>query len=90
MNRKRFGAESNLIAESRNKKVQPYRGVMCPARATARPAAGIPPHASRTDDTTFAEQAKMVIRALSAGSLCRLSKERVENGQARRFRRSAW
>ena len=27
MNRKRFGAESYLIAGSRNKKVQPYRGV---------------------------------------------------------------
>ena len=27
MNRKRFGAESNLIVGSRNKKVQPYRGV---------------------------------------------------------------
>jgi hypothetical protein len=29
-------------------------------------------------------------RALSSGSLCRMSKERAENGQAWRFRRSAW
>ncbi len=31
-----------------------------------------------------------LLRALSAGSLCRLSKERAEDGQAWRFRRSAW
>ena len=29
-------------------------------------------------------------RALGAGSLCRMSKERAEDGQAGRFRRSAW
>ncbi len=92
VNRQRFGAESNLIAGSRNKKLTASiarRG--CALRwATARPAAGIPPHASRADDTTFDEQAKRVVRALSAGSLCRLSKGRTENGQAGRFRRSAW
>lgn len=81
VNRKRFDAESNLISGSKNKKCQqPLRGVACLAGATAWPAAGIPPHASRTDDTTFAEQAKMVVRALCAGSLCRMSKERAENG----------
>ena len=77
----------------------------CLAGLTARPAAGIPLHASPTDDTTFAEQANRVLarkliverlrmgylpQSTRCGSLCRLSKERAEDGQAGRFRRNAW
>ena len=63
---------------------------VCLAGATVQLATGISPHALCIEDTTFAEQAKRFVKALGAGSLCRVSKERAENGQAERFRRSAW
>jgi hypothetical protein len=105
MNRKRFVAEPYGSAGSRNKQVQPYRGAAiscggdCAASrwdSTARVA-----H-QRRDFLRTGKQGlsqKLTVecshmgtslRALSPGSLCRVSKERAEEGPAWRFRRGAW
>ena len=68
------------------------------ARATARPAAGIPLHRSRTDDTTFAEQAnrvlarKLTVERLRIGYLSQSTRCRftVSHEQGTRRGRSGW
>jgi len=64
----------------------PFRGAGAPFGSDCAASRWDPnaPVADRQRD--FRRTGKRVVRALSPGSLCRLSKERAEDGQAGRFR----
>ena len=106
VNRKRFGVESNLIAGSKNKKVPATIarcGCVLRRRLRGQPL-GFHRRVAhqrrdffRTGNRVLARKLTVEcshmgtsLRALSSGSLCRMSKERAEDGQASRFRCSAW